>query len=480
MTLHDRTTPAIGGALTAPANLRAICAARAAALEQMERAAAALCAAYDLTAEAADTARAAHGGWHSPRTDRREEATRARLWRDGFDPAASVEAFRRDLDAAIWTRLLDESGLRRIMDAQERDTLDSALQEDVPPATVENIGATVDRLLGESELIFRRGIARAFAALDRRFKSHDGFKVGSRIILTGVFSDYGGFSYGRIRDTLYDIERAFALLDHAPDRAGELEHALIRDRSGSWGPRQSEVETSYFKARGFKNGNAHLWLTRDDLVEKVNKELAKYYGAALADAAPDTARPEDYRPTGTAVARDLAFYPTPAAAVDELMDRLHIAPGARVLEPSAGIGNIVRAALARGAQVDAVEIHPGRADALLGIADPNLHVACTNFLSMRPEPVYDLVLMNPPFAGKHFMAHVRLAFDFLKPGGELRAILPASAEVNETPAHTRFRAWAERHSPGWRGLWRDLPPESFAEVGTRIATVILTLRKPAA
>lgn len=49
------------------------------------------------------------------------------------------------------------------------------------------------------------------------------------------------------------------------------------------------------------------------------------YGAALADAAPDTARPEDYKPTGTAVARDLAFYPTPAAAVDELMDRVYLA-----------------------------------------------------------------------------------------------------------------------------------------------------------
>ncbi|WP_136652191.1 DUF4942 domain-containing protein [Paracoccus aeridis] len=480
MTMHDRTTPTVGGVLTAPANLRAICAARAAALEQIGRAAQALRAAFDLSTAATATAKAAHGGWHSPRTDRREEADRDRLFPGDFDPADSIEAFRRDLDAAIWTRLLDESGLRRIMDAQERDDMDRALRGDVPPATIENISATVERLLGDSELIFRRGIARAFAALDRRFKSHDGFKIGSRIILNHVFSDYGGFSYGSIRQTLYDIERAFALLDHAPDRAGELESALARDRAGSWGPRQSEVETSYFRARGFKNGNAHLWLTRDDLVEKVNKELATYYGAALADAAPDNARPEDYKPTGTAVARDLAFYPTPAAAVDELMDRLHFAPGARVLEPSAGIGNIVRAALARGTQVDAVEIHPGRADALLGIGHPDLHVACTNFLTMRPDPVYDLVLMNPPFAGIHWMQHVRLAFDFLKPGGELRAILPASAEVNETPAHIRFRAWAECHRPGWRGLWRDLPPESFAEVGTRIATVILTLRKPKA
>lgn len=55
----------------------------------MQRAADALCAAFDLTTAAADTARAADGGWHSPRSDRREEATRARFWRDGFDPAAT-------------------------------------------------------------------------------------------------------------------------------------------------------------------------------------------------------------------------------------------------------------------------------------------------------------------------------------------------------------------------------------------------------
>lgn len=158
---------------------------------------------------------------------------------------------------------------------------------------------------------------------------------------------------------------------------------------------------------------------------------------------------------------------------------LRIIPDMRVFEPSAGIGNIVRAVLGRGAQVDAVEIHPDRADTLLGIARDGLRVTCANFLTMRPDPVHDLVLMNPPFSGTHWMRHVHHAFDFLKPGGTLRAILPASAEVNETPAHQKFRAWAKCHGPGWRGLWRDLPPESFAEVGTNIATVILTLHKPA-
>ena len=131
---HD--TPTKPGALVAPLNLAAICTARDAALARVEEGAAALRAAYDLTQDAAQTAKGAHGGWHSPRTDRGEESALNRLVPGRFDPADSSEAFRRDLDAAIWTRLLEETGLRKIMDAKERDDLDRAMQGDVPPARV--------------------------------------------------------------------------------------------------------------------------------------------------------------------------------------------------------------------------------------------------------------------------------------------------------------------------------------------------------
>lgn len=70
------------------------------------------------------------------------------------------------------------------------------------------------------------------------------------------------------------------------------------------------------------------------------------------------------------------------------------------------------------------------------------------------------------------------AWAFLKPGGQLAAILPASAEVNETPRHERFRDWARReHRDRWSRLFRDLPPESFRSVGVNINTVVLTMRK---
>ena len=89
--------------------------------------------------------------------------------------------------------------------------------------------------------------------------------------------------------------------------------------------------------------------------------------------------------------------------------------GVKAREPSAGIGAIVRPVLKMGATVDAIEIHPDRAAALRGMAHPALKVHCANFLKVTPAPVYDLILMNPPFSGTHFMDHVKHAWDFLAP-----------------------------------------------------------------
>jgi hypothetical protein len=101
-----------------------------------------------------------------------------------------------------------------------------------------------------------------------------------------------------------------------------------------------------------------------------------------------------------------------------------------------------------------------------------------NFLKVNPVPRYDFVLMNPPFYGTHWMAHVRHAFEFLAPGGILKAILPVSAEVNESAAHEKFRKWAMTHNDlGWAGPFRDLPAGSFKESGTNINTVTIQLRR---
>lgn len=44
---------------------------------------------------------------------------------------------------------------------------------------------------------------------------------------------------------------------------------------------QRKAETAYLSIRTFKNGNGHVTFKRPDLVEKMNKIIAKHYPGAL-------------------------------------------------------------------------------------------------------------------------------------------------------------------------------------------------------
>lgn len=90
------------------------------------------------------------------------------------------------------------------------------------------------------------------------------------------------------------------------------------------------------------------------------------------------------------------YFPSPPAVVERLMELAEIEPGMQVLEPSAGRGAIAVACAERGADVDCVELMEANYDALC--ADDRLKsVMNKNFLDMVPAPIYDRIVMNPPF-----------------------------------------------------------------------------------
>ncbi|WP_421983386.1 DUF4942 domain-containing protein [Roseibium sp.] len=367
----------------------------------------------------------------------------------------------------------------------------------LPPVTVENIMATLNGLLGQSNEIFLRGVATSFASLDRRFRSHDGFKIGSRVIIDRLCDDYGTIRYGRREDTFLDIERIFKVLDGGKPGAlyGSILHQIRQDRG--WGSSQTEHESDFFKVRIFKNGNAHLWFTRKDLVEKVNKCLAEYYGEVVGDGM--TKEEDPLNNPKTTPARYYGFFPTPEDAASTTIEeaQLAIANDAaplRILEPSAGTGNLARPAAAErihriprlvpmdnGRQrydydevpyqhiVDCIELQPHLANALE--ADDRFNrVMCADFLSVAPDPIYDRVIMNPPFDRERDIDHVVHALKFLKPDGRLVAIMSAGTEFRETKKAQAFRKLV---IDNLGGAFKDLPANSFSSVGTNVNTVVL-------
>lgn len=167
--------------------------------------------------------------------------------------------------------------------------------------------------------------------------------------------------------------------------------------------------------------------------------------------------------------QDAQYFPTPAAVVQRLVDLAAVAPGMDVLEPSAGSGAIASAAAAAGAVVDCIERDPGYA-AMLTETGTARTIRVADFLTFTPEPRYDRVLMNPPFAKGADVAHVQHALRFLKPTGLLVAIM-SWAVTYEARGTAKFRALVEQRG----GVVEAVPAKAFAESGTNVDTVIVTI-----
>ncbi|WP_372165877.1 DUF4942 domain-containing protein [Xanthomonas euvesicatoria] len=152
------------------------------------------------------------------------------------------------------------------------------------------------------------------------------------------------------------------------------------------------------------------------------------------------------------------FYPTPSAvaarAVAEANDGA--IDGMRWLEPSAGNGALADL-MPKGTRC--IEVSGLRA----AILKAKGHcVECVDFLAVQCVPCTDRVVMNPPFSGNRWLAHVEHAAKFIAPGGRLVAILPASAPGRLT-------------LPGFACRWSEVIANEF--VGTSVSVVILTADK---
>lgn len=439
--------------------------------------------ALDLYAETFDKlqeAASAHGkavvkGWALAMSFSTGRYREDRHYAKSDDRQAFLDECRQQIDRAMWDHLIMSTGIERLMDKQEREAFRQQLADDPPPATSENILATFERLAGDAGVIFQRGLAQAFSRLDRRFRSHDGFKIGSRIVFNGAFSDGHWNYYSKKDEDLRDVERVFAVLDgeQHPDRASGIVGTINDARPRAWGAQAFEADGQYFKVRVYKNGNVHCWFKRDDLVEKVNQVLADFYGATIG-AAPDVAdRKHDVAQTP---ARNFGFFETPAAVGARAMDALNLRPGMSVLEPSAGKGALANLARAAGGVLTCVEIQPTNAAHLRRLGYTK--VAERDFLHLDPAVLgqFDRILMNPPFDRGRDVDHVTHAMRFLKPGGRLVAIMAAGVEYRSDRKTADFRKVVER----FKGEIRDLPFGSFAESGTNVNTVIVSLSTPPA
>ena len=192
------------------------------------------------------------------------------------------------IDKNMWTALLTSTRLWSLMDDVERRKFETVLQDSPPPVSVDAVLATMTRLMADGGMIFRRGLVSAFQDLSREYKSHGGFKLGDRIVLTwAVRYDTlcDSFDCHSAENMLRDVDRVMHVLDGkpAPDYQQGLCAALRTAFREYRETKSTRASTPYWDARFFKNGNIHLWFMRPDLRDKANKMIAEHFGLALGN-----------------------------------------------------------------------------------------------------------------------------------------------------------------------------------------------------
>ena len=135
-----------------------------------------------------------------------------------------------------------------------------------------------------------------------------------------------------------------------------------------------------------------------------------------------------------------------------------IEPEHRILEPSAGTGNLLRA-MPYGPSRVAIEIDHDNAEKLAGLAV----VHEMDFLQSNGVlGQFDRIVMNPPFKNGVDIKHINHAETYLKPGGKLVALC-----ANGPRQRAEFKDRADH--------WEELPAKSFKAEGTNVNVALMVL-----
>lgn len=177
------------------------------------------------------------------------------------------------------------------------------------------------------------------------------------------------------------------------------------------------------------------------------------------------------------------FFPTPEGLALEIAEKAQIEPGHKVLEPSAGLGHLATAIYdaCPDCDLDLIEIQPDLCEALrLKGFEKVQNVDFiqlsneTSFSNLDSSALYDRIVMNPPFENLQDIDHVLNAWNFLKPGGRLVAIMAANKFGNRGKVQ-EFMDFANEY-----GIMTDNEPGAFLSAfrPTSVNTVTVVLDKP--
>lgn len=191
-----------------------------------------------------------------------------------------------------------------------------------------------------------------------------------------------------------------------------------------------------------------------ETAEDMQAERARMNRLAGADARP-------------VVVSSFNLFPTPPEIANRMAEAFD--GFGTVLEPSAGTGRLYEAVRRIDAQcdIDLIDISAECCEVLRRMKrarslDERTDIRQADFLTVPVLPIYDAVIMNPPFKNGQDVKHIRHARAFLRPGGRLVALCANGPRQRE-----HLRPIADE--------WFDLPAGSFRSEGTGVDVAMIVI-----
>lgn len=183
----------------------------------------------------------------------------------------------KQVDRQFWRTAFEQTGFMQLLDAQSRNQFEESNRRNPPVFNMDNVRSTFLDLMMNAEQMFSDGIVNVFRRLSGNYMSNDVFKVGEKIVMSGMiearWSSGKSLRFGRGEDEINDIDRVFKTLDGKRHQPRELSCEMNKAFAEN-----ADYSGEYFSAKAFKNGNLHLKIKRADLLERVNMMIAKHYG----------------------------------------------------------------------------------------------------------------------------------------------------------------------------------------------------------
>lgn len=166
------------------------------------------------------------------------------------------------------------------------------------------------------------------------------------------------------------------------------------------------------------------------------------------------------------------YFPTPDKLAKKVVDMCEIEKGDIVLEPSAGQGALLKY-VPEGVTLQVVEKDEHNCKVLRSkgykVNNCSFEDYAKNKCMLRPTKV----IMNPPFFNHFDMKHIVMAYEMLKKGGTLVAIMSENNLYYEGKVVTKFWEFLKQTNASLT----TVPFGEFANSGTMVYTVLIRIVK---